>query len=114
MIEFIKKVIGDKKEYHQMTARIKALPDDYRYVYEQIQTYMWSFVAGTGDDILKVQYELIDLFESGAANGKPVLSVTGEDVAAFCDDLLSTVKTSTGKRREALNRNIMKKVGKNR
>ena len=40
MFEFIKKVIGDKKEYHQMTARIKALPDDYRYVYEQIQTYM--------------------------------------------------------------------------
>jgi DNA-binding ferritin-like protein (Dps family) len=40
------------------------------------------------------------------------LDVTGEDVAAFCDELLRNAKTWTGNRSEALNRDIMNKLGK--
>lgn len=112
MIEILKKMVGDKKEYRQMMARVKALPGDYQFVYEKIQKYMWGFAAGDGLDMLKVQYELIDLFEAGAADGKHVLDMTGEDVAAFSDELLLHAKTYTAGRREALNRDIMKKVGK--
>jgi DNA-binding ferritin-like protein (Dps family) len=36
---------------------------------------------------------LLDLFETGAADGKRVLDITGEDVAAFCDELLRHAKT---------------------
>ena len=41
-----------------------------------------------------------------------MLDITGEDVAAFSDELLLHAKTYTVGRREALNRDIIKKVGK--
>ena len=88
MENLMKKMSGDKKEYRVQMARVKALPEDYRFVYQKIQNYMWGFSGGSGMDMLKTQYDLIDLFESGAANGQHVLEVTGEDVAAFCDELM--------------------------
>lgn len=112
MLEILKKMIGDKKEYKQMMARVKALPEEYQFVYEKIQKYMWNFAAGDGYDMLKVQYELIDLFESSAADGKLVLEITGENVAGFCDELLSNTKTYTENWRETLNNDIMKRLGK--
>jgi DNA-binding ferritin-like protein (Dps family) len=112
MLELFKKVVGDKKEYKQQMARVEALPKDYQFVFEKIQKYMWSFTAGNGYDILKIQYELIDLFETGAADGKQVLEITGEDVASFCDELLQNAKTYTENWHEKLNRDIMKKIGK--
>ena len=53
-------------------------------------------------------YDLLDLFETGAAEGKRVLDITGEDVAAFCDELLRHAKTYTENWREALNHDILK------
>ena len=70
MLEFIKKMIGDKKEYREQMARVEALPEDYRFVFEKIQGYMWNFAGGDGSDMLKTQYELIELFEASAADGK--------------------------------------------
>lgn len=114
MLEIFKKMVGDKKEYKQMMARVKALPKDYQYVFEKIQGYMWNFAAGDGYDMLKIHYELIDLFEAGAADGKHVLEVTGSDVAGFCDELLRNAKTYIENWREKLNRDIMKKLGNGR
>jgi DNA-binding ferritin-like protein (Dps family) len=42
------------------------------------------------------------------ADGPRVLERTGENVAAFCDELLRNAPTYTENRREALNRAIMK------
>lgn len=112
MLELLKKVMGDKREYRRMTARIKALPQDYRFVYEKIQNYMWRFTAGSGYDMIQVQGELLELFESGAAEGRPVLDVTGEDVAGFCDELLRQVKTYPGQWRKQLNREVLKQAGR--
>lgn len=88
------------------------LPHDYQFVYKKIQEYMWNFAAGNGYDMLKIQYELIDLFEGGAAEGKHVLEITGDNVAAFCDELLRNAKTYTENWREKLNRDILNKFGK--
>lgn len=112
MWDVIKKLVGDKKEYRQMMARVGALPKDYQFVFEKIQNYMWGFAAGDGYDMLKVQYELIELFEAGAAEGRQVLEITGEDVAGFSDELLRNAKTYTADRREKLNRDVIKKLGK--
>ncbi|MPM78645.1 hypothetical protein SDC9_125656 [bioreactor metagenome] len=62
--------------------------------------------------MMKIHYDLIELFESGAAEGRHVLEITGYDVAAFCDELLRSASTYTENRREALNRDILKKLGK--
>ena len=105
-------IAREKRRYKQQEERVEALPDDYRYVYRQIQQYMWGYSRGSGMDMLPIFADLLDLFETGAAEGKRVLDVTGEDVAAFCDELLRNAKTSTGKHREALNRDIRNKLGK--
>ena len=112
MLDLIKKMIGDKKEYKQQMARVEALPEDYRFVFKKIQGYMWSFAGGDGSDMLKIQYGLIELFESSAADGKHVLDVTGEDVVGFCDELLRGTKMWTDNYRKKLNRDMMIKFKK--
>jgi len=107
-----KKMFKDKRGYKQQMKRVDALPEDYRYVFLKIQKHMWKFAAGSGYEILEIHYDLIDLFEAGAADGKHVLEITGEDVAAFCEELLRNVKTYTGDWRISLNRDIMKKFGR--
>lgn len=106
----IKKMIESKREYKQQMARVKALPKDYQYVFKKMQGHMWMFAAGSGYDMMKIHYGLIELFEAGAADGKHVLEITGEDVAAFCDELLRSASTYTENWREALNSDILKKL----
>lgn len=110
----IKKIVESKREYRQHMAMVDALPEDYQYVFKKIQDHMWKFAAGSGYDMMQVHYDLIELFESGAANGKHVLEITGEDVAAFCDELLRNAETYTENWREKFNRDIQNKFGKER
>jgi DNA-binding ferritin-like protein (Dps family) len=110
MNDFLKKIIGDKKEWRAMEARAKALPKDYRVVYDEIKQYIWKSSGLDAIDILK---GILELFEEGAANGRSALEITGNDVAAFCDELVEGQETYADKWREELNRNIAKKLGKN-
>ena len=112
MVNFIKKMIQDKKEYKEQIARVKAMPEDYRFVFEKISEYMWGFAGGDGSDMLKKQYELIELFEGSVADGKHVLEVTGEDVAGFCDEFIRDTRKWTDYYGNKLNRNMMNKLGK--
>lgn len=107
----VSKMVENKREYKQQMNRVKALPEDYQYVFKKIVNHMWQFVAGSGYDMMAVHYGLIDLFEEGAANGKSVLEVTGEDVAAFVDELLKSTRTYTEDWRIKLNREIKDKIG---
>lgn len=110
----IKKMFESKREYNEQMARVKALPEDYQYVFKKIQKHMWMFASGVGYDMMKIHYDLIELFETGAAEGKQVLEITGEDVASFCDELLRSTSTYTENWREELNRDILKKLGKDK
>ncbi|QJX76283.1 DUF1048 domain-containing protein [Priestia megaterium] len=114
MLEIFKKMISDKKEYKMMMARVEALPEDYQFVFKKIQNYMWNFSSGNGMDMLHIQYELIDLFEAGAAEGRQVLEITGDDVASFADELVANAKTYMVKYREDLNQSIKERLGKNK
>ena len=113
MLKLIQKMIGDKKEYKEQMARVEALPEDYRFVFEKMHKYMWSFAGGDGSDMLKTQEELIELFETSAADGRHVLEVTGEDVGGFCDEFIRDTKKWTDNYREKLNRNMLNKIGTN-
>lgn len=108
------KIMESKREYKQQMARVEALPEAYQFVFGKMQHYMWMHAGGDGMDMLKICYDLIELFEDGAANDKHVLDLTGEDVAGFCDELLRSAKTYTEDWREKLNRDILKKVGRDR
>lgn len=110
-MEWLKKIMDEKQEYKQVVARVEKLPQEYRFVYKNIQEYMWGYAAGDGYDMVKIHYELLELFESGVAEGKGVLEITGQDVAAFCDELLRNARTYTQSRRDQLNETILKKLG---
>lgn len=113
-IDSLKNIKKDKREYKENLKRIKTLPDDYRFVYEKISKYMWSlYGGGTGYDMINLQADLLELFETGAAQGKPVIEITGEDVAAFCDELLKNATTYTENWRQKLNKEISKEIEKN-
>lgn len=49
---------------------------------------------------------ILDLFEEGVEEGKSVTDLTGEDVAAFCDDLLRDELTWSDKYHKKLNDTI--------
>jgi DNA-binding ferritin-like protein (Dps family) len=105
------RILGDKKEWRNMEARADALPRDYRIVYSEIKPYLFTLTSGNGMDIVAVLQDVLALFETGAAEGKQALDVTGEDVAAFCDKRLRDTPSYTDKRRASLNRAVADKLG---
>ena len=89
----IQNVIEGKKEWRAHMARVKLLPQDYQIVYIEIQKYLFKVGPVELKDGIGLLSGIVDLFEEGAALGKSVLQVTGNEVAAFCDDLIKDSKT---------------------
>ncbi|MCF2649311.1 DUF1048 domain-containing protein [Niallia circulans] len=105
------KIIGsleDKREWKAMEARAKALPSEYGNAYKAIQKYMWTAGGGPTDwkDSSRIFNGILDFLEEGAAEGKKVTELTGEDVAAFCDELVKDEQTWKDKYRKKLNDTI--------
>jgi len=88
----IRDIIEGKRHWRAHVARVKALPPDYRIVYEEMQKYLFKVgpVSLTDGDLLS---DIVDFFESGAASGKGVIELIGTDVAAFCDGLIGDSPT---------------------
>jgi DNA-binding ferritin-like protein (Dps family) len=108
----IQDILKGKKEWRAHVARVKALPQDYRIVYKEIQKYLFKvgpveLTEGTG-----LLSGIVDLFEEGAASGRGVLEVTGSDVAAFCDDLIKDSKTYADLYQESVNQEVYKAIKK--
>ena len=107
-MNLFEKIIGsldDKREWRAMEARAKTLPSEYHNAYKAIQKYMWTAGGGPTDwkDSSRIFGGILDLLEEGAAEGKKVMDLTGEDVAAFCDELVKDEKTWRDKYRTKLN-----------
>jgi DNA-binding ferritin-like protein (Dps family) len=108
----IQDIIEGKKEWRAHMARVKSLPQDYQFVYKEIQKYLFKvgpveLTEGTG-----LLTGIVDLFEEGSALGKGVLEVTGSDVAAFCDDLIKDSKTYADIYQETANKEVSKTMKK--
>lgn len=118
----IKLLIGDleeKRVYKQLMKRVDALPKDYRFAFRKIQHYMFTVGPPSGDMTiftdLTMFTNLVDLLESSAADGKPVLDIIGSDVSGFCDEFMRASVTQTDnadKLREKLNKEVMEKFNK--
>ena len=88
----IQDMIEGKKQWRAHMARVKALPPDYQIVYKEIQRYFFKVgPVGLADGSLLSG--IVDFFEEGVAAGKGVLELIGNDVAAFCDDLIKDSRT---------------------
>jgi len=88
----IRDMIEGKKQWRAHLARVKALPADYQIVYEEMQKYFFKVgpVDLSGGNLLS---GIVDFFEEGAASGKGVLALIGDDVAAFADGLIKDSPT---------------------
>ncbi|GBG07766.1 hypothetical protein PAT3040_02327 [Paenibacillus agaridevorans] len=109
----IQDIIQGKKEWRAHVARVKALPQDYRIVYKEIQKYLFKVGPVELTDGTGLLSGIVDLFEEGASSGKGVLEVTGTDVAAFCDELIKDSKTYADLYQETVDQkvnNAMKKA----
>ena len=109
----IEDIIEGKKEWRAHLQRVKALPQDYQIVYNEIQKYLFKVGPVELTDGTGLLSGIIDLFEEGAVSGKGVLDVTGSDVAAFCDDLIKDSKTYADIYQESVDQEVntaMKKV----
>ena len=89
----IRDIIEGKNEWRAHVARVKALPQDYQIVYKEIQKYLFKVGLVELTEMTGLLSGIVDLFEEGAASGKSVLEMTGNDVAAFCDELIKDSKT---------------------
>lgn len=108
----IHKMIKSKKEYRKQMERVKSMPEDYQYVFKEIQSNMWMFVSGAGYDMMKIHEGLIELFEEGISEGKSILEITGDDVSLFIDELLKNTSTYKEDYKNKLNEKIKNKISK--
>ncbi|WP_327152104.1 DUF1048 domain-containing protein [Nocardia sp. NBC_01329] len=101
----IREIIEGKKQWRAHKARVEALPPDYRIVYEEIQKYL--FKVGPVDladgNLLS---GLVEFFEEGATTGKGVIELIGNDIAAFCDDLIKDSPTYADIYHESVSKEI--------
>ncbi len=88
-------VIEGKKQWRAHMARVKALPPDYQIVYKEIQKYLFK-VGPTDLPDGHLLSDIVDFFAEGAAAGTGVLALIGNDVAAFCDDLVKDSRPCDG------------------
>ncbi len=96
----IQDIVEGKRQWWAHTARVKALPRDYRIVYEEIQGYFFKIgPVGLADGSLLSG--ILDFFEEGVAAGRGVLELIGDDVAAFCDELVGDSRTYADIHRES-------------
>lgn len=88
----IRDIIEGKRQWRAHLARVRELPPDYQIVYREIQKYY--FKVGPVDLVDgSLLTGILEFFEEGVAAGKGVLELVGDDVAAFCDDLIKDSRT---------------------
>ncbi|MEA5095998.1 MULTISPECIES: DUF1048 domain-containing protein [Sedimentibacter] len=108
----IQDIIEGKKEWRAHMARVKALPKDYQIVYDEIQKYLYKVGPVELSEGFGLLSGIVDLFEGGAALGKGVLEVTGNDVASFCDELIKDSKTYADIYQESVDQEVYKAIKK--
>jgi DNA-binding ferritin-like protein (Dps family) len=108
----IQDIIEGKKQWKAHVARVKALPKDFQIVYKEIEKYLFKVGPVELTEGIGLLSGIVDLFEEGAALGKGVLEVTGNDVAAFCDDLIKDSKTYADIYQESAQQEVSKAMKK--
>ncbi|MFI6055063.1 DUF1048 domain-containing protein [Streptomyces violascens] len=103
----IQEIIEGKKQWRAHMAQVKALPPDYQIVYKEMQRYFFK-VGPTDLTEGTLLSGIVEFFEGGVAARKGVLELIGNDVAAFCDDLIKDSRTHAEIYQESMSENPRK------
>jgi len=95
-IELVTGSLEQKKQYRQIRARIKDLPEPYGPVATAFQRY-FMYYGGIvdGEILLRMMGDFADLWERAAADGTPVRAIVGDDPVEFAETF---AQAYTGKR----------------
>lgn len=89
-IELVTGSLEQKKQYRQCKARIKQLPANYRDAAEALERYLiYAGGIAKGDVVVRMQSDLVDLFEESAANGAPIRDIFGDNPAEFVEAFIA-------------------------
>lgn len=89
-IELVTGSLEQKKQYRQCKARIKELPANYRAAAEALERYlMYAGGIAKSDVAVRMQSDLVELFETSAANGTPIRDIFGEDPIEFAEAFIA-------------------------
>ncbi|MFV0556333.1 MAG: DUF1048 domain-containing protein [Lactovum sp.] len=107
----IDRVLGleEKKIWAEFEKRAKNLPQDYYQDYKKMQDYLWISGITSWEDFKFAFDHLLDLLEDLSAENRKVTEFTGEDVAAFLDEMLDT-KSWEKKQAEKLNKKVSSRI----
>jgi DNA-binding ferritin-like protein (Dps family) len=95
-IELVTGSLEQKKQYKQIRARIKDLPEPYGSVATAFQRY-FMYYGGIvdGEILLRMMGDFADLWERAATDGTPVRAIVGDDPVEFAETF---AQAYTGKR----------------
>jgi DNA-binding ferritin-like protein (Dps family) len=94
MTSFIEKITGDlsdKREWRAVKARAKALPEGYADAVGALQRY--SMMLGgvvDGPTMVRMHSDLVEMFETAAADGTPIRDIVGDNPGAFIEDFTAS------------------------
>jgi DNA-binding ferritin-like protein (Dps family) len=108
IVELLIGNLKEKAEYRANSKLLKDLTEYYQNVYKAIEKYMYNFTFN--GEVFKILMDVLEAFAIAAQDRKPVISIIGDDVVVFCDDIIkkSQVKTWHDKQREKLRKKINK------
>lgn len=76
---FIRRMIGDKREWRACRARVAALPPAYATTASACERYLLHTGPSDGTQLMRMLNDLADLFEGAATAGTPIRGLVGED-----------------------------------
>jgi DNA-binding ferritin-like protein (Dps family) len=110
IIETVTGSLDAKKEYRLYKKRIDKLPTEYKNTMLGIQTYMQNFGSLDGKEL----YDILDMLEIAAADGRKVTDIIGKDIGSFCEEVIQAnpEKTWINGYKEKITKRINKRIDK--
>lgn len=93
MLNYFKKMRQQKRQYRAYKRRVATLPAPFEQALTALEKYLWNW-AGS-DEMYTVLDNVLEMFESAAADGLTVNQVVGPDIAVFADNLLAEFPQAT-------------------
>ena len=90
----------EKKRFKQYKGRKQQLPTSYHEAIDAVERYALRFGPATGETVVAMLEELIEIFEQGMKEGTPVREIVGEDPVRFTEDFLKNYPANQWAARE--------------
>ena len=85
----------EKKRYRQYKARKAQLPSSHHEAIDAVERYALRFGPTTGETVVTMLEDLIEIVEQGVKEGAPVREILGDDPVLFADEFLRNYPTSS-------------------